>query len=87
MNVQIDNPQPMFPHFWNITFPKNLFFTGQEEVLAKLKALLEKDPIPASTRPVAITGLGGIGKTSELTRLKVIVTRNAELLGLIGVLR
>ncbi|HWS83168.1 MAG TPA: hypothetical protein VN207_02805 [Ktedonobacteraceae bacterium] len=63
MSSQDHNSQPSLPRFWNITHPKNLFFTGREEVLTQLRTTLENGHMPVSTRPLAICGLGGIGKT------------------------
>jgi tetratricopeptide (TPR) repeat protein/transcriptional regulator with XRE-family HTH domain len=50
------------PH-WTVPFPRNPYFTGRETILTALDARLSaKRPIglPAS---VALTGLGGLGKT------------------------
>jgi transcriptional regulator with XRE-family HTH domain len=39
---------------------RNAFFTGREDVLKQIRLLFQESTL---TRPVAITGLGGIGKT------------------------
>jgi tetratricopeptide (TPR) repeat protein/transcriptional regulator with XRE-family HTH domain len=48
---------------WNVPHRRNPFFTGREEVLAHLAALLGSGKATALTRVRAISGLGGIGKT------------------------
>jgi tetratricopeptide (TPR) repeat protein len=58
MTSQDDSSQPNFPQCWNITHPKNLFFTGQKETLENMKTALGN-----ASQPLAICGLGGIGKT------------------------
>ncbi|MBV9231456.1 MAG: tetratricopeptide repeat protein [Chloroflexi bacterium] len=47
---------------WNVPHRRNPFFTGREEVLARLAALLGDRKATALTQ-VAASGLGGIGKT------------------------
>jgi tetratricopeptide (TPR) repeat protein/transcriptional regulator with XRE-family HTH domain len=42
---------------WNVPFARNLHFTGRERILADIHSGL------AQKRPVALCGLGGIGKT------------------------
>ena len=51
------------PPLWNVPFPRNPFFTGQDGVLSQLANLLQSEQKTALTQPQAITGLGGIGKT------------------------
>ena len=51
------------PPIWNISEGRNPFFTGQEEVLARLTSTLHKEQKTALSHPQAIAGLGGIGKT------------------------
>lgn len=43
--------------FWNVPYPRNLLFTGREDILGILHAAL------GSKRTVALSGLGGVGKT------------------------
>ena len=45
----------------NVPFPRNPYFTGREEVLAKLRAVLLEGKKASLTQ--VISGLGGIGKT------------------------
>jgi len=47
----------------NLPFSPNPFFTGRQEELDKLRRLLTAKHTAAITRPLAIQGLGGIGKT------------------------
>ncbi len=54
--------QGPFP-LWNIPYRRNPFFTGREDVLRRMHALLHASSAAALTQPQAITGLGGIGKT------------------------
>jgi tetratricopeptide (TPR) repeat protein len=47
----------------NIPYPKNPLFTGREDVLKKLSEALITGKTAAIAQPLAISGLGGIGKT------------------------
>ncbi len=52
------------PAIWNIPYPRNSFFTGRDDLLARLHAQLQAGQAPTlSQPPQAISGLGGIGKT------------------------
>src|SRR5450755_2302984 len=52
------------PPIWNIPYPRNTFFLGRDELLARLHAQLQAGQTTAlSQSPQAISGLGGIGKT------------------------
>jgi NB-ARC domain len=48
---------------WNVPHPRNLLFTGREELLERLHDRLTTARTTALTQPQAISGLGGIGKT------------------------
>jgi tetratricopeptide (TPR) repeat protein len=48
---------------WNIPFPRNLFFTGQDNLFADLERVLQMDQSAALSQPQAMSGLGGVGKT------------------------
>ena len=48
---------PGSPYLWNVPFRRNPFFTGRTQVLSTLHQRL------ASTSGVALSGLGGVGKT------------------------
>ncbi len=48
---------------WQVPFRRNPFFTGREEVLARLAALLRAGKAAALSQTQALSGLGGIGKT------------------------
>ena len=58
-----DVPLSKGPRYWNIPYPRNPFFTGQEAVLMQLATTLKQGEVAALSQPQAITGLGGIGKT------------------------
>src|SRR6266487_2388468 len=51
------------PPFWNVPFPRNIFFTGQDGLLSQLAGMLQSEQKITLTQPYAISGLGGIGKT------------------------
>jgi tetratricopeptide (TPR) repeat protein len=63
------------PPIWNIPYPRNTFFLGRDELLARLHAQLQAGQTTALSQPPpqigqtlaqsphAISGLGGIGKT------------------------
>ncbi len=53
--------QNFFPPIWIVPFRRNPFFTGREELLFQIHTLLQKKT--SLTSSVAISGLGGIGKT------------------------
>ncbi len=48
---------------WNVPFPRNPFFLGQEDLLTRLHTRLQQGTTTALTQTQAISGLGGIGKT------------------------
>ena len=48
---------------WNIPYSRNPFFTGRENVLDQLHKKLTSTKSVALSQPIAISGLGGIGKT------------------------
>ena len=45
---------------------RNPFFTGREDILERLYRTLTRTEEGQATRPVAITGLGGVGKTQMM---------------------
>jgi tetratricopeptide (TPR) repeat protein len=47
----------------NLPFPPNPYFVGRHEELEQLHRLLTMKHTAAITRPIAVQGLGGIGKT------------------------
>lgn len=49
--------------FWYVPYRRNPFFTGRENILTQLHAILEKEKTAALSQVHAISGLGGIGKT------------------------
>src|SRR6266568_1087976 len=56
-------PRAALPPVWNVPYPRNSFFIGREELLARLRRQLQTGQATALSQPQAITGLGGIGKT------------------------
>jgi tetratricopeptide (TPR) repeat protein len=53
------------PPLWNIPYRRNPFFTGREDILERLAAVLRTGNTAALTQPQTISGLGGIGKTQS----------------------
>lgn len=49
------------PVLWTVPYPRNPYFIGRESILVAMHALL------TSNQTVALTGLGGIGKTRTVT--------------------
>lgn len=58
---------PLIPEtgsrLWNIPYRRNPFFTGREDIIQRIHAALLADRTVAMTQTLAITGLGGIGKS------------------------
>jgi len=48
---------------WNIPLLRNRFFIGREDILNKLQEALNTGKMATLSQPLAISGLGGIGKT------------------------
>lgn len=53
-----------WPVFWNIPYRRNPFFTGRDEVFTRLHERLHAESAAILAQVQAISGLGGIGKTS-----------------------
>jgi tetratricopeptide (TPR) repeat protein/transcriptional regulator with XRE-family HTH domain len=49
--------------WWNVPYPRNLYFTGREQVLQHLQKALVSHKSGDSCKIRAISGMGGIGKT------------------------
>jgi tetratricopeptide (TPR) repeat protein len=49
--------------YWLVPLPRNLYFTGREEVLSALHTQLGGEQAVALTQSSALSGLGGVGKT------------------------
>ena len=62
-SLQAAAPRAALPPVWNVPYPRNPFFTGREELLARLRRQLQTGQATAISQPQAISGLGGIGKT------------------------
>ena len=60
--AELDGPE-VSPRLWNVPYSRNPFFTGREEILHSLHELLNQEHAMALTQSLAISGLGGIGKT------------------------
>jgi tetratricopeptide (TPR) repeat protein/transcriptional regulator with XRE-family HTH domain len=48
---------------WHVPYARNPFFSGRDEVLLHLHDMLHREHTMALTQSLAISGLGGIGKT------------------------
>ncbi|HEY7419167.1 MAG TPA: FxSxx-COOH system tetratricopeptide repeat protein [Ktedonobacteraceae bacterium] len=55
--------EAVFPSLWNVPYPRNPFFTGRDDILATLHKQLCQCHRLALTQSLAVSGLGGIGKT------------------------
>jgi tetratricopeptide (TPR) repeat protein/transcriptional regulator with XRE-family HTH domain len=51
------------PRIWTVPYPRNLFFIGREDMLARLRRQLQAGETMALSQVQAISGLGGVGKT------------------------
>ena len=70
-------------NLWNVPFPRNLFFTGREEILQQLELALSATKQATLTQALTpqgqtISGLGGVGKTQ--TALEYAHRHRAEYL-------
>ncbi len=52
------------PPHWNLAHVRNKYFTGRDTLLEQVSAILNSGQNVTLSQPAAITGLGGIGKTS-----------------------
>src|SRR5260221_1053026 len=48
---------------WNVPYPRNLRFTDREEILQQLHESFTRDTASSFKQPLALVGLGGMGKT------------------------
>lgn len=48
---------------WSVPYSRNPFFTGRDDILQRLHAVLHQQHATALTQSWALSGLGGIGKT------------------------
>src|SRR6266566_2799918 len=56
--------QSLAQPLWNVPYPRNPLFTGRDHILARLATMFNiGETRAASTQSLAISGLGGIGKT------------------------
>src|SRR5207253_102128 len=49
--------------YWNVPYQRNHYFTGRSDLLEQLHARLRQERTVALTQSLALSGLGGIGKT------------------------
>jgi tetratricopeptide (TPR) repeat protein len=65
ISVEIANSRdtPAVASFWNVPHRRNFYFTGREDILARLYTILRDHKAIALNQAQAISGLGGIGKT------------------------
>ena len=61
--ASIDKETALPKVVWNVPFRRNSFFTGREDLLRQLHDTLAAGEVAALTQALAISGLGGIGKT------------------------
>lgn len=61
--VPPSDQQAFTPSLWHVPSARNPFFTGREEVLQRVYEMLHQQRAVALTQSLAISGLGGIGKT------------------------
>jgi len=59
LEASLTAPAPL----WAVPFPRNLFFTGREDILEFLHTHLSTHQAVALTQSYALHGLGGVGKT------------------------
>src|SRR2546421_7324313 len=52
---------------WTLPFPRNPYFTGRDETPTRIHTFLQAQQAVYVSQPVAISGLGGIGKTQIAT--------------------
>lgn len=60
---QLRSPADASPRPWTVPYPRNPFFLGREEVLARLRRQFLATQTMDLSQPLAMSGLGGIGKT------------------------
>ena len=56
------SPDQRLP-LWYVPFPRNPFFTGREDMLQRVHKILHQKRTLTLTQSLAVSGLGGIGKT------------------------
>lgn len=56
-------PTPASSPPWNVPLQRNPFFTGREAILTDLHTMFTSKGAAGMVQPLAISGLGGIGKT------------------------
>jgi hypothetical protein len=61
--LSASTPRAALPMIWNIPYPRNPFFLGRDAELVQIHHHLQAGQATAHSQPLAISGLGGIGKT------------------------
>src|SRR5258708_36006551 len=56
-------PASLLAPVWNVPYPRNLRFTDREEILQQLHESFTRDTASSLKQPLALVGLGGMGKT------------------------
>ncbi|HEY6284889.1 MAG TPA: hypothetical protein VIX20_04450, partial [Ktedonobacteraceae bacterium] len=59
---QLSSPETSV-RIWNVPYPPDPFFTGRDIILTDIYKAFHDEKLPNYSLPLAITGLGGIGKT------------------------
>ncbi|GCE31353.1 tetratricopeptide repeat protein [Dictyobacter alpinus] len=49
--------------YWNVPYQRNPFFTGRDDILEHIHTTFSQEAAVAFPQPLALSGLGGIGKT------------------------
>ncbi len=60
---EIQQQQAELAPVWNVPYRRNLLFTDREDILQQLRDLFTKNTAASSKQPLALSGLGGMGKT------------------------
>ena len=60
---EIQQQQVELAPVWNVPYRRNLLFTDREDILKQLRDLFTKNTAASSKQPLALSGIGGMGKT------------------------
>ena len=61
--LEASAPRTLLPSIWNVPYSRNSFFIGREETFSQIHTQWQAGQVTALSQPLAISGLGGIGKT------------------------
>jgi tetratricopeptide (TPR) repeat protein len=70
--------EPAIPSVWNVPYPRNVFFTGREDILKVLYDTFLRSKTDTLSSPLALVGLGGIGKTQTAVEYAYRYSRNYQ---------